>query len=65
MTGLWFRVAFTDRVRVQSSVRVRIRYFAGNVTCAGWQVTPCEPTRHVNFRNGESTLVRPAVFCFI
>jgi len=28
----------------------------GNVTAAGWQVTPCDPMWHVSFRSGVATL---------
>ena len=28
----------------------------GNVTCAGWQVTLCDPTWHVSCRSGVATL---------
>jgi len=28
----------------------------GNVTSAGWQVTLCDPMRHVSFRSGVATL---------
>ena len=28
----------------------------GNITSAGWQVTPCDPMWHVSFRSGEACL---------
>jgi len=32
-----------------------------NVTSAGWQVAPCDPIWHVNFRTGEGKLLQTAL----